>query len=178
MNHLDLFSGIGGFALAAHWTGKIKTVGFCEIEPFAQKVLKKHWPDVPIHDDIKTLRNEEQYGSVDIITGGFPCQPFSVAGQQKGKGDNRDLWPEMFRIIQEFQPTWVIGENVSGFVNMAFNRTANDLENEGYEVQPLLIPACSVGAPHKRERVWIIAYNDKLQQHARDEQSLRISENK
>jgi len=159
MNHLDLFSGIGGFALAARWAG-INTVAFCEIEPFAQKVLKKNFPSVPVFSDICKLKRSDINESVDIITGGFPCQPFSVAGRKKGTKDDRDLWPEMFRIIKEFQPNWVIGENVANFVNMAFQRTKTHLESEGYEVQPLIIPACGVNAPHKRDRVWIVAHSD------------------
>ena len=159
MNHLDLFSGIGGFALAARWAG-IDTVAFCEIEPFAQKVLEKNFPGIPIFSDICKLKRSDIHGSVDIITGGFPCQPFSIAGKKKGTNDDRDLWPEMFRVIKEFKPTWVIGENVANFVGMAFERTKTDLESEGYEVQPLIIPACGVNAPHKRDRVWIVAYSD------------------
>ena len=144
--------------MAARWTGFIQTVGFCEIEPFAKKILKKHFPKVPIKGDIRFLRNEGQYGTVDLITGGFPCQPFSIAGNKKGKKDHRDLWPEMFRIIQEFNPTWIVCENVANFVSMAFQRTKTDLESEGYEVQPLIIPACALGAPHRRDRVWILAH--------------------
>ena len=159
MNHLDLFSGIGGFALAASWAG-INTVAFCEIEPFAQKVLKKNFPSVPVFPDICKLKRSDINETVDIITGGFPCQPFSVAGKKRGADDDRDLWPQMFRVIKEFKPTWVIGENVANFVGMAFQRTKTDLESEGYEVQPLIIPACGVNAPHKRDRVWIVAYSD------------------
>jgi len=155
---LDLFSGIGGFSLAAEWTGLIRTVAFCEIEPFCQKVLKKHWPDVSIFSDIKELRGED-IGTVDILTGGFPCQPFSCAGKQRGKEDDRYLWPEMFRIIQETKPTWIIGENVPGLINLALEDCFLDLEAEGYEVQSLIIPACAVNAPHRRDRVWIIAYS-------------------
>ena len=157
MKMLDLFSGIGGFSLAGEWAG-FKTVGFCEIDSYCQKVLKKNFPDVPIFDDIRKLNRSDIDGTVDVITGGFPCQPFSVAGRKKGTQDDRDLWPQMFRIIKEFKPTWVVGENVANFVSMAFQRTKTDLESEGYEVQPFIIPACSVNAPHKRDRVWIMAY--------------------
>lgn len=156
---LDLFSGIGGFSLAASWTGGIETVAFCEIEPYCQKVLHKHWPDVPIYPDIKQLRGED-IGSVDIVCGGFPCQPFSCAGKQRGKEDDRYLWPEMFRVIQETKPTWVIGENVANFVNMGLDDCVLDLESEGYEVQPFIIPACAVNAPHRRDRVWIVAHTE------------------
>jgi len=153
--HLDLFSGIGGFALAAKWNG-FRTVGFCDNEPYAQAVLKKHWPDVPCHKDIKELRGEPHAG-VTLLTGGFPCQPFSCAGKQRGKEDDRYLWPEMLRVIREAQPRWIIGENVAGIVNMALDQVHTDLEAEGYEVESIIIPACGVDAPHRRNRVWIVA---------------------
>lgn len=160
---LDLFSGIGGFSLAASWTGKIETVAFCEIDIFPQKVLKKHWPNVPIFEDVRTLTNEalNERGieRVDIITGGFPCQPFSCAGKQRGKDDDRFIWPEMFRIISEVRPTWVIGENVNAFIGMALDDVLLDLERGGYEAQTFVIPACAINAPHKRDRVWIVARN-------------------
>ena len=165
---LDLFSGIGGFSLAAEWTGSIRTVAFCEIEPFCQKVLRKHWPDVPISSDIKELRGED-IGTVDILTGGFPCQPFSCAGKQRGKEDDRYLWPEMFRVIQETKPTWVIGENVAGLINLALEDCFLDLEAEGYEVQPLIIPACAVNAPHRRDRVWIVGYSESARKRVRQQ---------
>jgi DNA (cytosine-5)-methyltransferase 1 len=153
--HLDLFSGIGGFALAAKWNG-FRTVGFCDNEPYAQAVLKKHWPDVPIHDDIRKVRGE-LYAGVTLLTGGFPCQPFSVAGKQRGKTDDRYLWPEMLRVIREARPAWIVGENVAGIVNMALDQVHVDLEAESYEVESLIIPACAVDAPHRSDRVWIIA---------------------
>ncbi len=159
MKHLDLFSGIGGFALAASWVwgDDYEIVSFCEIEPYCQKVLKKHWPNVPCHDDIKTLKGDS-FGTVDLLTGGFPCQPFSVAGKQGGSTDDRYLWPEMFRVIQEAKPTWIIGENVAGIINMVeFEQCFIDLESEGYETQAFIIPACGVDAKHRRDRVWIIA---------------------
>jgi len=152
---LDLFSGIGGFSLAAHWAG-IETVAFCEQDKFCQQVLKKHWPTVPIFDDIKKMRGDE-LEAVDIISGGFPCQPFSVAGKRRGSADDRALWPEMLRVIKEVRPTWVIGENVAGIINMELDNTLFDLEREGYEVQTFIIPACAVEAPHGRDRVWIVA---------------------
>lgn len=152
---LDLFSGIGGFSLAASWTGGIETVAFCEIEPYCQKVLKKHWPDVPIFPDIKELRGED-IGQVDIICGGFPCQPFSCIGQQKGKQDDRYLWPEMLRVIQEIRPTWVVGENVTNFVSMGLDNALSDLESAGYETAAFIISAIGIGAKHPRERIWII----------------------
>ena len=155
--HLDLFSGIGGFALAARWNG-YRTLGFCDNEPYAQAVLKKHWPEVPCHKDIREVRGE-LYAGVTLLTGGFPCQPFSVAGKQRGKDDNRYLWPEMLRVIQEARPAWIIGENVAGIVNLALDQVCADLEGQGYEVEPIIVPACAVDAPHRRDRVWIVGHS-------------------
>lgn len=158
-----MFSGIGGFSLGLERAGH-KTVAFCEKEMFPQSVLKKHWPDVPVFHDVKKLTAEELINeginSIDIICGGLPCQPFSVAGKQKGKKDDRHLWPEMFRLIREIKPAWVICENVAGFVRLALDDVLLDLENEGYTSQSFNIPACSVGGIHRRERIWIIAYAD------------------
>ena len=158
MTHLDLFSGIGGFALAAGWAG-FETIGFSEIDDYASRVLAKHWPHVKNYGDIKNIKGSE-IGTVELITGGFPCQPFSVAGKQRGKEDNRHLWPEMFRVISEVGPRWVLGENVAGIVKMELWNCVSDLEGIGYEVQPVIIPACAVDAPHRRDRVWIVAYAD------------------
>lgn len=158
MKMLDLFSGIGGMSLAAEAVG-IKTIAFCEIDEYCYQVLKKHWPDIPIYNDIRELSGYDFKG-VDIIAGGFPCQPFSVAGKQRGKADDRHLWPEMFRIIRECRPTWVIGENVAGFVNMALEDTAIDLEGEGYQVRAFVLPACGVQAPHQRQRTFIVGYSE------------------
>lgn len=152
MNHLDLFSGIGGFSLAAQWAG-IDTIIFCEKDKFCQKVLAKNFPGVPIHDDVKTFSWNEK---VDLLTAGFPCQPFSCAGNKKGVKDDRYLWPEVFRIIKLCRPTWVILENVPGIIPM-LDPILSDLEGEAYFWQAFLIPASSIGAPHKRERIWIIA---------------------
>lgn len=152
----DLFSGIGGFSLGLERAG-METAFFCEIDPFCQKVLKKHWPDVPIFNDV---RNFDYDGTIDVICGGFPCQPFSVAGKRKGKEDDRHLWGEMFNIIKRYKPRWVIGENVLGIVNMALDNLLFDLESQDYTVQAFIIPACAVNAPHRRDRVWIIAYNN------------------
>lgn len=160
MKVLDLFSGIGGFSLGLEKAG-METVAFCEMDLYCQKILRKHWPHVQIHDDIKKLDGTQYAGAVDLVCGGFPCQPFSTAGKQKGEDDNRHLWPEMLRVIQESKPAWVIGENVPGIINMALEQVCAGLEAEGYEVQPLIIPACAVDAPHKRNRVWIIAYSHK-----------------
>ena len=153
--HLDLFSGIGGFALAAGWAG-FETVGFCEIEPYCQAILKKHWPNVPIHGDIKAL-DGTAYRGVTLLTGGFPCQPFSNAGKRRGKDDDRYLWPQMLRVIQEARPDWIVGENVVGIIGLALDQVCSDLEAEGYEVEPIIIPACGVDAQHRRNRIWIIA---------------------
>lgn len=158
MNHLDLFSGIGGFALAARWAG-FKTVGFVEIDPFCQKVLAKHWPDVPIHSDVKAFNAKFLYGQITLLTGGFPCQPFSVAGKKKGIDDDRYLWPEMLRIIRECQPAWVVGENVPGIIPN-LDPILESLEAEGYDWRAFLIPANAVHAPHKRERLWIVAHRN------------------
>lgn len=182
MTHLDLFSGIGGFSLAADrvWPG-IEHV-FCEIDPFCQVILKKHWPNAPIYGDIRTvtyangLRRQESnvlqqggcgawgsYQDVDILTGGFPCQPFSHAGKRKGTQDDRHLWPEMYRVIQEFSPTYVVAENVRGLLSIdggvVFKHLCADLEAIGYEVQPFVLPACAVNAPHRRDRIWVVARN-------------------
>ena len=155
VRHLDLFSGIGGFALAARMVGGIKTIAFSEIEPYANSILKKHWPDVPNLGDIRNVRGIE----CDIITGGFPCQPFSTSGRRKGKYDDRWLWPEMLRIIRESRPAWVLGENVANFAQMALDDMLSDLEGEGYACRAWNIPACAVqAAPHRRERIWVTAH--------------------
>jgi len=221
LTHLDLFSGIGGFALAARWAG-IKTIQFVELDNFCCKVLNKNFPGVLIHNDIKTFKYKagepvetegfkrgeyqrpasdpnwnglqesrtEQQASRDrqlskniftgesnnneekvkynetstrpfLLTGGFPCQPFSCAGKQRGTADDRYLWPEMLRVISEANPRWIIGENVRGFISnnngMVFENCCLDLEREGYSVQAFIIPACAINAPHRRDRVWIVA---------------------
>ena len=161
---LDLFSGIGGFSLGLHRTNGFETVAFCEVDEFCQKILNKNFPKVPIFNDIKNLTkdllDDSGIREIDIVCGGFPCQPFSNAGKKKGRQDDRDLWPEMFRVIKETKPTWVIGENVTGFIGMEFTRTKINLESLGYSVQPFIIPACAVGAQHRRDRVWIVAHFD------------------
>ena len=213
MKHLDLFSGIGGFALAADRVfGKVDHI-FCEIDPFCQEVLKKHWPNSKIYGDIRTLTANPKYNGstrtketgayskaqseskareklsitkfegIDslwtedtrrpfILTGGFPCQPFSQAGRRKGTEDDRHLWPEMLRVIREFTPLWVIGENVGGFVTwndgMVLRQVFADLESEGYEVQAFIIPAVSVNAPHRRDRIWIVAHRNERASRPRD----------
>ena len=163
LTHLSLFSGIGGLDIAAEMAG-FKTVGQCEWADFQTAILEKHWPDVPRWRDIRTLTGDSFYErtglrTVDVISGGFPCQPFSVAGKRGGKDDDRYLWPEMLRVIKEIRPAWVIGENVPGIVNLALDTVLSDLENEGYSAQAFIIPACGVDAPHKRERIAILAYS-------------------
>ena len=162
---LDLFSGLGGFSLGLERTGHFKTIAFCDNDKFSKLILDKHWKGIKIYDDVREITKEkfkeDGIPFPDIITGGFPCQPFSVAGKQKGTSDDRHLWPEMFRIIKAFKPRFVIGENVRGIINIqdgvVFETVCTDLESEGYEVQPFIIPAAGVGAPHRRERVWIVA---------------------
>lgn len=161
MTHASLFSGIGGFDLAAEWAGWTNVFN-CEIDPFCRRVLAYHFPNAIQYEDIKTTDFRPLRGGVDVLTGGFPCQPFSLAGKRKGTDDNRYLWPEMLRAIRELSPRWVVGENVFGIVNwsdgLVFEQVCADLENEGYEVQPYLIPACAVDAPHRRDRVWFVAH--------------------
>ena len=162
MRVLDLFSGIGGFSLGLERAG-MQTVAFCEIEPFCQAVLRKHWPHIPIYDDIRTLTAErlaeDGIGTVDLICGGFPCQPFSNAGKRMGREDNRALWPEYRRIIEDCEPAWVYGENVTGIVSLELDNALADLEGLGYSVATFNIPACAVGAQHIRERIWIVAHS-------------------
>ena len=157
---IDLFSGIGGFALGLESTGYFKTIQFVENEKWCQKILNKNFPEVPIHEDIKTYKGYD----ADVVVGGFPCQPFSVAGKQKATQDDRHLWPHMFRVIKETKPTWVIGENVRNIVSisegMVLEQVYLDLESEGYEVQSFIIPASAVNAPHQRYRTWIVAYSE------------------
>ena len=160
LTHLDLFSGIGGFALAARMAGRIETVAFCEREDYAQRVLKKHWPDVPICDDIHKLKGND-YGPIDLVTGGFPCQPYSLAGERRGNDDDRALWPQMLRVIREARPTWIIGENVPGIISLALDGVLADLELEGYACETFLLPACAVDAKHRRNRVWIVGYSER-----------------
>ena len=160
--HLSLFTGIGGLDLAAEWAG-FRTTGQCEWADYPTKVLEKHWPNVARWRDIRTLTQESFYEhtglrTVDVISGGFPCQPFSNAGKRRGAADDRYLWPEMLRVIQELRPTWVVGENVAGIVSLALDTVLSDLEIQGYQARAFIIPACGVDAPHRRDRVAIVAY--------------------
>ena len=157
---LDLFSGIGGFSLGLESTGFFETVAFCEKDDFCKKVLQKHWGDIKIYDDIRSVKDEIQ---ADVVTGGFPCQSFSQAGLQKGRADDRFLWNEMFDVIKKVRPRWVIGENVQGIINieegMVLKQVQDDLASEGFGIQCFLIPASGIGAWHQRNRVWILANN-------------------
>jgi DNA (cytosine-5)-methyltransferase 1 len=169
VNHGSLFSGIGGFDLAAEWMGWNNEF-HCEWMPFPRKVLNHYWPNSISYEDITKTDFTIHRGSIDILTGGFPCQPYSSAGKRLGKEDERHLWPHMLRAISEINPTYVLGENVRGLTNwnggVVFEEVCTDLENQGYEVQPILLPACAVGAPHRRDRVWFVATNsDSILQH-------------
>lgn len=164
MNALSLFSGIGGIDLAGEWAG-IKTVAMCEREPFCQKVLRKHWPDIHIYDDVCTLTKErleaDGIGTIDLIHGGYPCQPFSHAGERKGEADDRHLWPEVKRLLETVRPRWFVGENVAGHITLGLDDVLSDLGSIGYASQPVVIPAVSIGASHRRQRVFVIAHDER-----------------
>ena len=158
---LDLFSGIGGFSYACeHLVGGFETVAFCEIDKFCQRVLKKNFPNTPIYNDVKELKNEtNRFGRIDIVCGGFPCQPFSIASHnRKGTEDDRYLWGEMFEISKMVKADWIIGENVVGLQSMGLEQILLDLESEGYQAQVFNIPALSCGTNHQRQRLFIIAH--------------------
>jgi DNA (cytosine-5)-methyltransferase 1 len=165
MTHGSLFSGIGGFDLAAEWSGYTNLFN-CEWEEFPRKVLKHHFPNAEQFGDIKEFNATAYSGRLDILSGGFPCQPFSVAGKRKGSEDERHLWPQMLRVIGECQPRWVVGENVRGLVSwsdgLVLEEVYSDLEALGYSVQSFIIPACATNAPHRRDRVWIVAHSDNF----------------
>ena len=164
---LDLFSGIGGFSLGLERTGGFKTVAFCEIEEYPRRILAKHWPDVPIYEDVKELTHErleaDGLGRIDLICGGYPCQPFSHAGERRGAEDDRYLWPEVKRLMATVRPAWGVFENVAGHVSMGLDEVLSDLEAEGYTGFPVVVPACAVNASHRRDRVWILAHRSELQ---------------
>lgn len=160
---LDLFSGIGGFSYGLEMTGGFETVAFCEVEKFPRAVLRKHWPEVPIYDDVRKLTKASGPDAVDIICGGYPCQPFSVAGKRQGQNDDRHLWPEFDRLVDEYRPRWVVGENVAGHINMGLDDVLSDLEGKGYTCRAFVIPACAVNAPHRRDRVWVVAHASDMQ---------------
>ena len=179
MRHGSLFSGIGGFDLAAEWMGWTNVFN-CESEEFPRQVLKHHFPHATQHQDIREFDATAYAGQIDIISGGFPCQPYSTAGKRKGKDDERHLWPEMLRVIQECAPTYVVGENVRGLVSwnggMVFEEVCADLEAQGYAVQPFVLPAAGVGAPHRRDRVWFVAYSQHLRlEHGAQSKSIAES---
>lgn len=161
MKHIGLFDGIGGFSLAARWMGW-DTVAWCEWEEMCQRHLRYHFPEAEGFGDITKTDFTKYADKIDLLTGGFPCQPFSTAGKRQGTADTRHLWPEMLRAIREIRPRWIVGENVRGLVNwdggVVFNTVQADLEAQGYEVIPFLLPACAVDAPHRRDRIWFVAH--------------------
>lgn len=163
MTHGSLFSGIGGFDLAAEWMGW-ENKFHCEWNEFGQKVLHYYWPNAELFTDITKSDFTKYANKIDVLTGGFPCQPYSTAGKRLGKEDERHLWPHMYRAIQEIKPRWIVGENVRGLISwnggLVFEEVQTDLEAAGYEVQPFLLPACGVNAPHRRDRVWFVAYSN------------------
>ncbi|WP_348622589.1 DNA cytosine methyltransferase [Paenibacillus polymyxa] len=169
MNHLSLFSGIGGIDLACHWAG-MRTIAFCEREPFPRAVLAKQFPGIPIYDDVCTLtaarlKEDGLLGpdrTIDLISAGYPCQPFSNAGKRKGTEDDRHLWPEVARILREIRPRWFIGENVAGHISLGLDDVLAELESIGYTGQAFVIPSAAVGAPHRRDRVFVVAYTDSV----------------
>jgi DNA (cytosine-5)-methyltransferase 1 len=157
--HVDLCSGIGGFALGFEWAELSSPILFCDIEPWSRKILAKHWPDVPIAEDVKELAGDPDRNvpDCDILTAGYPCQPFSLAGKRGGEEDPRHIWPYILRIVASKRPSWCVFENVYGHLTLGLDQVLLDLEAEGYATRPFIVPACSVDAPHRRDRVWIIA---------------------
>ena len=179
MKHGSLFSGIGGFDLAAEWMGW-DNVFHCEWMPFPRKVLHHYWPEAISYEDVTKTDFCIHRGAIDILTGGFPCQPYSSAGKRLGKEDDRHLWPHMLRAIREIQPRWVVGENVRGLTNwnggVVFDEVQADLESAGYEVLPFLLPAAAVNAPHRRDRIWFVAYAESFGRQRRSQQGSGISQ--
>ena len=162
MSHIDLCAGIGGFSLGFSWSGLSEPVLFCEIDPWCRKVLAKHWPDVPIAEDVKELANDPArlVPDCDIVTAGYPCQPFSVAGKQRGTEDDRHLWPFISQIIAHKRPAFCVLENVYGHVALGLDEVLADLEAQDYAARAFIVPACGVDAPHRRDRLWIIAHTN------------------
>jgi DNA (cytosine-5)-methyltransferase 1 len=181
MTHGSLFSGIGGFDLAAEWMGW-KNKFHCEWNTFGQKVLHYYWPKAELFTDITKSNFTKYANQIDILTGGFPCQPYSSAGKRLGKDDSRHLWPEMLRAIREIRPRWIVGENVRGLTNwnggVVFDEVQSDLEAEGYEVLPFLLPACAVNAPHRRDRIWFIAHTISTSERANEFRGVRPKDGK
>jgi len=179
MTHGSLFSGIGGFDLAAEWMGW-ENKFHCEWNEFGQKVLHHYWPKAELFTDITKSDFKKYNGAIDIISGGFPCQPYSSAGKRLGKEDSRHLWPQMLRAIREIQPRWVVGENVRGLTNwnggLVFDEVQSELEAEGYEVTPFLLPACAVNAPHRRDRIWFVAYSSRTSKRTNELRGLRCED--
>ena len=181
LKHASLFSGIGGFDLAAEWMGW-ENLFHCEWNEFGQRILNYYWPNAKSYGDITQTDFSIWRNRIDVLTGGFPCQPYSLAGKRRGKDDERHLWPEMLRAIREISPLYVVGENVPGIINwnggMVFNEVQAELETEGYEVQPIVLPACAVNAPHRRERIWFIAHSESQQSQQLQFEQPKISEQK
>lgn len=165
LRHFDVCSGIGGFSLGFRWAALSEPVAFCEIDPYCQKVLAKNFPNIPIFNDVKELVNDHPESTRiipdhDILTSGYPCQPFSVAGQRRGEEDERNIWRFVFEIVKRKHPTWCVFENVYGHIAMGLDQVLHDMESEGYSTQTFIVPACSLNAPHKRDRLWIVANSD------------------
>ena len=162
LKHVDLCSGIGGFALGFEWAGLSTPQLFCDIEPWCRDILKQHWPNVPIKSDVKELANDPDrfIPDCDVLTAGYPCQPFSSAGKRQGEEDDRHIWPYIRTIVAHKRPSWVVFENVNGHISLGLDTVLSNLEAEGYTTRPFVIPACSVGAPHRRDRVWIVGHTE------------------
>ena len=182
LRHFDVCSGIGGFALGFRWAALSEPVAFCEIDPYCQKVLAKNFPNIPIHKDLKELVNEEAKPEStrtipdhDILTAGYPCQPFSVAGKRRGEEDPRNIWPYVYEIVKRKHPTWCVFENVYGHVAMGLDKVLNEMEMEGYTTQTFIVPACSLDAPHLRNRLWIVANTSSTGLERQSEHSPSIS---
>ena len=165
LRHFDVCSGIGGFSLGFRWAALSEPVAFCEIDPYCQKVLAKNFPNIPIFNDVKELVNDRPESTRtipdhDILTSGYPCQPFSVAGQRRGEEDERNIWRFVFEIVKRKHPTWCVFENVYGHIAMGLDQVLHDMESEGYTTQTFVVPACSLNAPHKRDRLWIVGNSE------------------